>query len=77
MPCPQNQTGLALLQQQKKLLKETNRALLEANFALSNFQHQNGCVESSAKNHLDEDSPGSPKTKLCPLVVGNRLHGSS
>ena len=21
--------------------------------------------------------PGSPKTKLCPLVVGNPLHGSS
>ena len=26
---------------------------------------------------LEPINPGSPKTKLCPLVVGNPLHGSS
>ena len=27
--------------------------------------------------YIDNIYPGSPKTKLCPLVVGNPLHGSS
>ena len=34
-------------------------------------------IQTCLGNRVATVYPGSPKTKLCPLVVGNPLHGSS